>query len=126
MGERVGARRRAWSEKIFHKGTWCGGVRRLYFYDKQIFERAVGKRFWRSFLGRVFGVVWEWRSGVCGGEENDESHFLVWSVGVVDWERNQCGDCMRQIWFGTEARKRWSWRRGGGVGSWKFFSSRNF
>ena len=33
MGERVGARRRAWSEKIFRRQAWRGGVGRIQIYE---------------------------------------------------------------------------------------------
>ena len=37
-----------------------------------------------EFLGACFWSGWEWRSGVGGGEENDESHFCwqCWCCGL--------------------------------------------
>ncbi len=47
---------------------------------------------------------------------NDVNHFLMWSVGVGDWGRNQCGDCVGQIWCGVEAKEDGVGGEAGGAG----------
>ena len=60
-------------------------MRRVKFYEEQIFERTVRDGVLGEILEACFwsglGVA-EW-SGV-GGEGNDVNHFLVWDVGVGD------------------------------------------
>ncbi len=50
------------------------------------------------------------------GDGNDVNHFSMWSVGVGDWGRNQCGDCVGQIWCGAEAEEDGVGGEAGGAG----------
>ncbi len=50
-------------------------------------SRLYGTGFWGKFWGRVFGVFWEWQSGV-GGARKMMGVIFLRSVGVVDLKKS--------------------------------------
>ena len=65
-----------------------------------------------EILEACFWAVWEWRSGVGGGEENDESHFCwqCWRGGLGEISGGVLGGGLgltgrRETVWGEEGRE---------------------